>query len=339
MQTPIYPKIVICCLVGATLFISQKDASADICKWVDEHGVTHYAENCPENIEVERIEIRPPPSEEQVIAAKERLEAMRKGRLVHEASSGKRIKFRSQSLAELGPLPVNESSEHLITKGTGITFNARRKDGQFNLSLEPRGLPGGTVLETQFPDPADPTRKIAVEEILHEDETEKLVISPSLPGFKCWNYEVEVFIYSDDTKSELLGNHYQTIQSRVDLRSVKDNMDLISAMQGSNCPSRERDASASNSSLDFKCPTAYRVKKTKKMAIECDQARRKIIEPMRDMEIEKCINNGKKSPEQCKRYYENFLELNTPPSSGVVFGLRPYDDLPECQIYYRCRGA
>lgn len=311
---------------------------ADICKWVDEHGVTHYAEDCPEDAEAERIEIEPPPSEAQVSAAKDRFEEMRKGRFVQGVTSTSQGKYRSQALAKLGPLPENETSEFLITKSTGITFNAQRRDGQFSLTLEPRGLPSGAVLEIQFPDPTDPARKVAVKEILQDDDTKMLVMSPSLTGFKCWNYEVEVFIYSDDTKSELLATHNQTIQSRVDLRSVKNNMDLISAMQESNCPSGERDVRSSGGTLDFKCPTAYRVKKIKKMAIECDQARRKKIEPLRDAEIEKCIKNRQKTPEQCNRYYENFLELNTPPSRGM-FGLRPFDDLPECQIYYRCRGA
>ncbi len=49
---------------------------AEICKWVDENGVVHYAETCPEDIDSTEIEIQAPPSQAQVEEAVRRLEQM-----------------------------------------------------------------------------------------------------------------------------------------------------------------------------------------------------------------------------------------------------------------------
>jgi hypothetical protein len=44
-----------------TLASPGGDARADICKWVDEGGVTHYAAECPEGVDSRQVEIEPPP--------------------------------------------------------------------------------------------------------------------------------------------------------------------------------------------------------------------------------------------------------------------------------------
>ena len=49
---------------------------ADVCKWVDEYGVFHYAETCPEGVAGTEFRTEAPPSEEQVEAAIRRSEEM-----------------------------------------------------------------------------------------------------------------------------------------------------------------------------------------------------------------------------------------------------------------------
>ena len=206
------------------------------CKWTDENGVVHYAEKCPEKTLTEQVEIQPPPSEQQIVAAKERYDEMQKNKLAHNTPAGTQGKFRSLPLKKLGPLPDNTKSEFLSTTSTGISFKFKQKVGQFTLTLEPKGLQDGMLLEIHFPDPGDPDRKDIVEKVLQPGETTILVLSPYSQDFKCWNYGVEVFIYGDESKSELLGTHFQTIQSRVDLSKAKDALDLLTAMQGGRCP-------------------------------------------------------------------------------------------------------
>lgn len=62
--------------IATALLASQATLGVDYCKWTDENGVVHYTETCPENIETQRVEIRPPPSEESIIEAQRRSDAL-----------------------------------------------------------------------------------------------------------------------------------------------------------------------------------------------------------------------------------------------------------------------
>ena len=48
--------------------------TAGICKWVDENGVVHYAETCPEDAKTSEVHIHAPPSQEQIEATTRRSE-------------------------------------------------------------------------------------------------------------------------------------------------------------------------------------------------------------------------------------------------------------------------
>lgn len=54
-------------------------ALGDFCKWTDETGTVHYAEECPENTETERVDVQPSLSQDQVQEAQRQSEAMRSG--------------------------------------------------------------------------------------------------------------------------------------------------------------------------------------------------------------------------------------------------------------------
>ena len=61
----------------ALLLVAAAFDTAAICKWVDEDGVVHYAENCPEGSGASEVQIAPPPSQEQVDASAGRSESIR----------------------------------------------------------------------------------------------------------------------------------------------------------------------------------------------------------------------------------------------------------------------
>ena len=54
------------------LVVLASQGSADYCKWVDENGVAHYAETCPEEVVSTEIELQTPPTQEQVVEAMSR---------------------------------------------------------------------------------------------------------------------------------------------------------------------------------------------------------------------------------------------------------------------------
>ena len=64
------------------LLVFSNPCVAEICKWVDEGGVTYYAETCPEDVESTEVETYASPSQEQVDAAFERSEQALEARKV-----------------------------------------------------------------------------------------------------------------------------------------------------------------------------------------------------------------------------------------------------------------
>jgi hypothetical protein len=61
------------------MFVAADGAPGEICKWQDESGTVHYAEECPEEIESARVEIQPPPSQARIHEADSRYAAAERG--------------------------------------------------------------------------------------------------------------------------------------------------------------------------------------------------------------------------------------------------------------------
>lgn len=62
------------------VFSLASQDSAGICKWVDEDGVTHYAEKCPEEVDGQNVEVDSGPSDAEAELARQRSEQMRNRR-------------------------------------------------------------------------------------------------------------------------------------------------------------------------------------------------------------------------------------------------------------------
>ena len=315
-------------LCGVFAIVVVDVVNAEMCKWVDKDGCVHYAETCPEGIDGIEIEIQAPPSQEQVAEADRqsaRLEEIQKNRETQQSKSEMRThKGRSLPLEELGPLPDNNTSTYLTTKGAYLNFGFEKGDmGQFHLVLKARdNLPRGAYLEAHFPNPANANQKQIVDKTLRHEGGDILMISPKCSGFKCWNYEVDVFVYKDDSKEELLDVHRQIIQSRADQSLFTGIEEWAEGMVAGGI-----------------CPSAH-MRDMKKMTVEqlealCEREREKRLKPERDKLIERCIKRGEKQAEWCENYYADWgdaqrLDIST---------MRPalYYNLPECVAASKAR--
>ncbi len=302
--------VAICALLAAPLY-------AGICKWVDENGVTHYAERCPQEIETQEVEIAPPPSTQQAEEARQRAHALT-GRTASESGGhSDPADFHSLPAGELGTLPVNSTSLYLETSGTGILMDLASHSARFSLSLKARdNLPGGAYLETYFPEPANPARSHTVSRPAPKTRAPIRFESPLSHNFRCWNYEVVTYVYSDKSATDLLDTHRQLIQSRLDMSLGVDDKEWLKALagRGSMCPSPHQQA-------------------MKKMSVEqldrlCEEAREAILKPERQKLIKQCIKAGKKQPEYCRHYYADWGDAMRLDPHHVRAAL--YHDIPEC---------
>lgn len=210
-------------------------AAGAIYKWIDQDGQTHYSDKPQSEITTETIEISPSPPwttpelpREQPGASKPSEPSSR-----HQRAPA----ARSLPLGALGGLPKNLSSQFLETVSTGVAFNFENRTATYSISLKAKpSLPFGAYLELHFENPGEPDRHLIVGENWRGGPDDIFVISPEFRGIRCWNYEVTVYIYPDESKSHRLGVHRQTIQSRVNLDRVESLGDLLDAMRYGRCP-------------------------------------------------------------------------------------------------------
>jgi len=298
---------------------------ADICKWVDEQGVTHYAERCPEGVTAQTIEVQPSLTEAQQEAARQRSEALLQGAQTPSPSRSRSSRqFRSLPADELGPLPDNTTSEYLRTTYTGLRFGNNNR-GRFTLTLETRdGLARGAYLEVHFPDPSIPARENVVGKEVPAERSEMRFDSPESDQFRCWNYEVLVNVYSDSSKTELLDTHSQFIQSQYDLRLFDKGSPFLSQMlEGAKCPSgRQQDWSRMSAA---------------QLEALCEQEREKRLKPERERLIRQCIGKMGRDEEDCRNFYADYGDAVRIDPAHVRPAL--YYDLPECVAARKAREA
>ncbi len=300
------------CLAG----LPGADLAAQICKWVDENGVTHYADRCPEGVDAESMAVPAPLSPERVEQARQHSEALTSARASRRAP-GKSVRgFRSLALDELGPLPENRVSRYLETTATSIGYEFKNLAGYFSLSLHARHeLQPGALVEVVFPQPAEPDNKDLVEQVLTAGEDSIIAVSPAAGGFRCWNYEVEVRVYADAARSRLLDTHSQVIQSRVDLALVRNSADLVDAMtSGGRCPAQRQQDYAGMSADQLQAL--------------CEAEREKRLAPMRAERIRQCQEAGEMTDEQCVSYWADFGDAMA--VGGNLMRRELFSDLPAC---------
>jgi hypothetical protein len=296
-------------LFSSLSLVLPVSVAAEFCKWMDEHGVVHYAETCPEGSNSSEVKIHAPRAQGPVDEAYKP-----SGPSVSGLPVNKQKPAASLTLEALGPLPENASSRFLKTTSTGISINLAATAAQFSLHLKARSwLDAGAVLEAVFPDPANPGKDLVAVEVVSDPAADIFLMSPPSSGFRCRNYQVVVHVYEDSTRNQLLSSHHQVIQSRIDLSLFNSAGDMITSL----------------ATKQGNCPVAA-VKKTVPaagLAASCEREREKRIAPLRRAEIEKCRNQQGKDPQWCERYFSDYGNARRVHNTMVP---RMFNNLPEC---------
>ncbi|RLA40039.1 MAG: hypothetical protein DRR42_26470 [Gammaproteobacteria bacterium] len=293
--------------IGAAAVLVLTSARAQICKWVDENGVAHYAQTCPEGVEAERVEISKSPQPSAAASKK----------AIPYAGRDPDTNARSLSLEKLGSRLEKTKSRYLQTTSAMVRSDDSSLGGQFIIRLNASSrLKPGNVVEARFPDPAHPG-EASFESILYEGFSPIIrIASRSARGFKCWNYHVVLSIFSDETKTTLLGTHEQLVQSRFDLTDVRNEKQFTEATSGGgNCPRSRRPKRISK-------PMSPR-----QLDDECERARERLLKPEREALIKRCISQENKDPEWCETYYRSYGDARR---HGETMLPPRYWDIPEC---------
>lgn len=301
-------------LIGAVAVLVLTSARAQICKWVDENGVVHYAQTCPEGVEAEHVEISKPP---QTGIAGSYKAAPYTGR-------DPDINARSLSLEKLGSRPENTKSRYLKTTSAMVRPDVTSLGGQFIIRLIATGrLQPGNLVEARFPDPANPG-EATFESSLYEGYSPIIrIASRPAKGFKCWNYHVVFSIFSDEIKTTLLDTHEQLVQSRFDLTKVRNEEEFAKAMSGGgNCPRPRRPKHISK-------PMS-----PEQLDAECERARERLLKPEREALIKRCESQGDKDPGWCEAYYQSYGDASL---FGDIMQPPKYWNIPECAAARKAR--
>lgn len=110
--------------------------------------------------------------------------------------------------------PSNIESDYFNTEEGGISINREAKTIGFYLKISSRKpIKTGSYIEVQFENPmgGDP---LISPHVVEANENRFELESPPVSGIKrAKTYTVQVFLYQDRGKSELLGTHVQRIQN------------------------------------------------------------------------------------------------------------------------------
>ena len=83
------------------------------------------------------------------------------------------------------------------------------------------------LLEAHFENPLDFNAPIIIGKQVGAGEPEIRFQTEGLTGIKCKVYEIVIYVYSDATKSNLIGEHRQLNLSNFDIDKVKSIQDLF----------------------------------------------------------------------------------------------------------------
>lgn len=314
MRIVLHKIVVIMVVVSCAVFFPEPASGEGYCKWTDGDGIVHYAEECPDTVDSTVVETRDEQSGigTEIDPGGRRPGSPGSGR--YEAISIEPRHYRSLPLDKLGPLPPHVESEYLKTHEPNFAVTTPELTGRLVLFLEALDtVPEGAWVEAAFPDPADIGRVDRVGKSVGPGQ-KFMLESPPSKDLKCWNYTVDVSVYSDPGKSERIGVHRQVIQSRVDLALARSSEDALQGVTRGFCSAK--------SQKDFG-----------RMSVEelealCLQEREKLLAPEREYLIRKCSGRKDWTVERCERYYADHGDARRIDR----YSLRPelYMNIPEC---------
>lgn len=216
-------------------------------KWVDDKGKIHYTDELPPDQKSKEIAIEPGPDPEKAKEALDRLDNLRKQR----QQSREIQKTNPDKLKRLGKFPDNKTSKYLKTFDTGISYHFDDRTANLSITVQVKNTVPHSVLylEAHFQIPSNPESPIIVGKTWRAPQSVVVFVTPYLKGIQCSNYKVFVNVCREtgcekgdhDTEPSLYGVHRQTIQSRMDLKSIKSEEELEVALEaldseGGYCP-------------------------------------------------------------------------------------------------------
>lgn len=286
----------------------------EYCKWTDENGVVHFTEECPDNSKSAIVTTQDVRTESQIRAAEEHLKSLMVKPSQFGKSTGQTQRYRSLPKGKLGPLPPNNVSGYLKTTGANYSLNNQTLRGNFVLFLEAReNVPEGAWVEAAFPNPSDIDKFDLIGKSVGPNQ-KFMLESPPTRDLKCWNYLVQVGVFSDSSKKNLMGIHRQVIQSHVNLGLVKNSDDLVLGVTSGLCVRKDR--------KDFSHMSVEQLEDL------CRKEREKRLAPGRERLIQNCMRHQGKSQENCENYYADYGDAQRIGSGQMRPAL--YMDLPEC---------
>jgi len=96
---------------------------AEICKWVDEKGVTHYAAECPEKVDAQEVEIQKGPTEQEIEQAQKRSQQLLDKRAARRELE--KQEKEQKALAEQALLKEQEHKEAICVDAARNNFLLR----------------------------------------------------------------------------------------------------------------------------------------------------------------------------------------------------------------------
>jgi len=208
----------------------------EVYKWVDEHGVVHYADRPPADRACDEVDLPPPQPvtpEAMGPGPYEQVIEQQKARK-READTG--LKPPHDAGLPRVPMPESEVSPYFETLSSGISWNTETLCGRFRLTLKPAAtLPTVFRVEAHFPDPGDSAGERVVSARASRRDEKIVLESPRLRGFECRNYRVGVHVFEPGDPQTPIGTHYQFIQSTIDLDKIHSAEQLLRAMLYGNC--------------------------------------------------------------------------------------------------------
>ena len=314
MRVTTYKFVTTLVAVALALLIAEPVLGGEYCKWTDENGVVHYAEKCPDQAKSSVVATQSKRTDSQIEAAEAHAESLLKKPSQLIKPTGQTQRYRSLPKKKLGPLPPNSTSEFLRTTGADYKLNSGTLQGNFILFLEARtNMPEDAWVEAAFPNPSDITKLDMVGKSVGPNQ-KFMLESPATRDLKCWNYVVQVSVFGDSGKNELIDIHQQVVQSRVNMALVKNSDDLVLGVTTGLCDR--------NDQQDFSRMSVAELEAL------CRKEREKRLSPQRERLIRNCVQRQDKSREYCENYFADYGDAQRINPGQVRPAL--YMDLPAC---------
>lgn len=113
--------------------------------------------------------------------------------------------------------PRPQKSDYLQTAGGGFLYDREKQQVQYAIVVAPRkAIPIGAMLEATFEDPVG-ERPYVVSVVVKSDERDYTLNSPPVHGVRAGaTYHIQIKLYADAAKSQVLDVYTQGVQAVLD---------------------------------------------------------------------------------------------------------------------------